>query len=296
MSRKILLLCNTSVFPTYYFTDYGVDCFPYYDGNVNMAIRLLRRLTIKNKFCRKNFWYGKWFRNLYLYDQVIIFAINDIGSIIDDVKIQYKGKKKLIVYFWDPVFRVKECLDYELNMWSFDMGDCKKYGLRYNSTFYFKSIREKYFDPNIVPKHTIYFTGLKKGRYEQLKYWEQSFAEFGFKTNFLLFEEQESRRVSFEENIQNLLNNAFLLDIVQHGQVGLTVRAMESIFFERKLLTTNTEIIKEDFYHPDNIFILGVDDISLLKAFLDRPYCNEQTSLYIEKFEFENWIKRFELT
>lgn len=85
-----------------------------------------------------------------------------------------------------------------------------------------------------------------------------------------------------------------LLDLSQRGQTALTLRAMEAIFFQRKLITNNAEVCKFDFYNPNNILVIDPDNIDKLKIveFIEgsfQPYSDE----YLSEFDYENWVKMF---
>ena len=59
-----------------------------------------------------------------------------------------------------------------------------------------------------------------------------------------------------------------ILDIPVKGQDGLTMRTFEVIGQRKKLITTNTSIVKYDFYNSNNILLLKEDNITDIKHFL----------------------------
>ena len=66
---------------------------------------------------------------------------------------------------------------------------------------------------------------------------------------------------------------------------------MEAVWFQKKLITNNPDVIHYDFYCPENVFILGQDKLSTLNAFIDAPY----RSLPIEvaqNYTAEAWLDR----
>ena len=83
-----------------------------------------------------------------------------------------------------------------------------------------------------------------------------------------------------------------ILEVNQKGQVGCTLRALEALFFRKKLITTNLNIQKEDFYNPENIFIYGKDDIRNLHKFVEKPY-DEQSDLFRDKRTIDAWFLKF---
>ena len=59
----------------------------------------------------------------------------------------------------------------------------------------------------------------------------------------------------YYEYLKQIENSRIICEVVQKGQSGLTVRALEALFFEKKLITNNESIIEFDFYDSNNIFI-----------------------------------------
>ena len=53
----------------------------------------------------------------------------------------------------------------------------------------------------------------------------------------------------------------------------------ESLVHEIKLITDCAWLKNYDFYHPDNIFILGEDEIESLPDFLNKPYIKVESSI-----------------
>lgn len=82
------------------------------------------------------------------------------------------------------------------------------------------------------------------------------------------------------------------ISINKDGQEGLTLRVMESIFFEKKLITNNKKIINYDFYTPENIYILddliNIDYLDIIK-FINTPFQKMEERI-IKKYTFEFWL------
>ena len=95
--------------------------------------------------------------------------------------------------------------------------------------------------------------------------------------------------MDFKDNLLASRKSKVLLDFVISEHKGLSLRTFEALGHDKKLITTNKEIAKYDFYHPNNIFILdnNFDDIP---AFLNKPYHHIEPKIK-EKYSFGNWIK-----
>ena len=94
----------------------------------------------------------------------------------------------------------------------------------------------------------------------------------GFVRNF-----ERLYKYFFDINLKSLSKEKMLaildatkavLDVPAEKQDGLTMRTFEVIGKGKKLITTNTSIVKYDFYNNDNIFLLGSDNLADVKRFL----------------------------
>ena len=104
------------------------------------------------------------------------------------------------------------------------------------------------------------------------------------KINFL------KKGISYEENICKMKDADVLVDFINGKHCGLSFRTFEAIGYDKKLITTNAEIKKYDFYNPNNIFVLNNDNLTELNEFLEKPY--EPLPIEIkQKYSFTNWIK-----
>ncbi|MBQ9103828.1 MAG: hypothetical protein IJY57_01925 [Clostridia bacterium] len=235
-------------------------------------------------------------------EKVIVF---DTFSAIPHIKKVLNKETQLYSYLWNTIYSFKGVLRSKLNklfskVYSFDSAEAKKYKLNYNSQFYFDQ-------PLSAPNNDgyVFFIGEDKGRAMEVvslaKYCEQNNISYDFTIvgNNLVSEKYSPVKVGdsfveYEEVLEKVRSDKCIaiLDLVRSGQVGLTIRAMEALFFGKKLITNNKSILYSKFYEKDNVFVLGLDDFSKLKEFLItpiKPY-NEQAKEY---YSFENWIERF---
>ena len=83
-----------------------------------------------------------------------------------------------------------------------------------------------------------------------------------------------------------------ILDIVQENQTGITIRPLEALFFHKKLITNNKNIVSYKFYCQNNIFIIGKDDINTLKEFMELPWLEIDKEVS-DFYTFPKWIERF---
>lgn len=99
--------------------------------------------------------------------------------------------------------------------------------------------------------------------------------------------------IPYERVIEYSMGAKCLLDIVQPGQTGLTMRALEAPMFGKKLITNNPSIVDEPFYHPANIYILGSEHDSgrTIREFLDTPPVEIDKEI-LDKYDITTWINK----
>lgn len=97
--------------------------------------------------------------------------------------------------------------------------------------------------------------------------------------------------ISFYDNIMCSRTSQILVDFIINEHQGLSFRTFEALGMNKKLITTNSEVKKYDFYHPDNIFIWSEHSSDGLKDFLERPYQPISPEIS-QQYAFSNWVKR----
>lgn len=218
---------------------------------------------------------------------------------------QLKDKtRNLIAYQWDGVEKFPSVKKY---IPLFDSFYCFESVPGVNSI---KQITNFYFDfdevmPDLsVPKHdppVLYFVGLDwEIRREKI----YRFINFANQKNLCLkfylqeFDKNPAKnpsinyiknRISFAENLERVQKADILLDFIDPRHTGLSIRFFEALRYRKKMITDNTDVQTYDFYHPQNIFILGVDDADSLVDFINSGYLQIDEQI-VQKYSFTNWI------
>ncbi|MBC2581549.1 hypothetical protein [Clostridium sp. DJ247] len=263
-----------------------------------LIFRFIRKIFFVLNLPFKDIWYGKWKSELEQFDAIILFDFFNV-EIINYINKKAKGKK-FIFWYWNPVsnsLNPKLIPKNSCEKWSFDKEDCLKYNMKYNTTFFFKDYKLD----NSEIEYDIFFIGKDKGRLTKLLNLQKKFDNLGLNTYFHIVNDRNNiynknfiykSPMEYEEVLKNISKSKAILDVVQDNQEGITLRTMEAIFFEKKLITTNKNIINYDFYHKNNIFILGIDNVNLLCNFVNSPY-HKISKEIVYNYDFEQWINRF---
>lgn len=94
---------------------------------------------------------------------------------------------------------------------------------------------------------------------------------------------------SGEEITKIIMDSRAVLDIQHPNQTGLTMRTIEMLGMNKKIITTNQSISNYDFYHQDNISIIDRNNVEIDLDFLKKPYKKIEDTIY-EKYSLEQWV------
>lgn len=225
-------------------------------------------------------------------------------------ELQKKSKARIILYLWDDVKRVKNFNDireYVSEVLSFDPIDAYKFGFRFLPLFYTNEFYpvecEKLLDiysamSNHSDRLHIVKMLYKKyskimqmsffintGRLAYIKCWIQNVKARESDGIRII-----SKPISKEKNKQYMDQSKSLLDIPFEGQIGLTIRTLEALGNQTKLITTNKSIRYYDFYDENNICILDKINPRLDEKFIKGSYEKNDSEMRM-KYSLESWCK-----
>lgn len=271
----------------------------------------------KNKFQKIENFFSKVFTGKNL-KKGYYFAIQDIKKMgrFDEVLIirpdflpnKYlssikKVADKFIAYYFDGTNRVprkKEIIGFFDEVYSYDKEDVKEFGFRFITNYIYDSSEVKlssdYLFFNISSNDDSYRFGLleKFAKHIKNKNWSYKFISYDptfykkYKGYNPLIEVVPS--VIFVDEAKELIKNSkILVEFQRDGQEGLSFRVFESLGFKKKLITTNKDIVNYDFYNPQNILVIDVDDINIPDEFVNSPYAEVNPAI-VEKYKVENWV------
>ncbi|WP_024293401.1 hypothetical protein [Lacrimispora indolis] len=274
-------------------------------AETNKVIRTFQRMLKRFGLWRIYLLFlGNWKLRLKECDECIIFDQAFSLSIVKIIR-QFNSNVNIHIYLWNPTFKdisiVKKLKKVSTftHVCSFDKSDCEKYGFTFSPMIYdFNAFKEK----AVKFEYDVIFVGYLKNRVNMLTEIYNQLKAADVKNYFYVLDNNNNTEtVPFELKkgyldyrvYRNLmLSSKAVLDIVQDGQIGLTIRTMETICFEKKLITNNKDIMNYDFYNSNNIFVIGVDSLDNLTSFINTPFekINEEI---IRKYNFVDWVKSF---
>jgi hypothetical protein len=267
-----------------------------YKKLLNFISKLILNKNLKKKWASE--FYANQIDDLEVFDYVFIISPDHLLS--TELEYVTSKAKKSIVYFWDSfklIDRYERTLPFFDVKFSFEPNDVKKHNMSLLTNFYFDTIvsnknsSDAYyignFDDRISTIEKINLLLLKSGLKPDI------YIKINSKTKVNKFSENINFITSFipfEENQQKIKESKIILDIHKNIQDGLTFRVFEAIGLNKKLITTNKDIVNYDFYNPNNIFVWDENVTEIPKDFLEKEYEKLSDEIY-KKYSLENWVK-----
>lgn len=213
--------------------------------------------------------------------------------------------RRVILFFWNPVTRYRfDALNPKVELWTYSEKDSREYKLKLNTQFYFDVLADETENcppPDSKAHPKVLFVGREKGRAEALSALQERLLTAGAEVEqHLVYRPSHFRgpahltekTVPYRAVVELIKRADIILDYSTDPEAGLSLRAMEALFWRKKLITNNTGILKADFYHPNNIFVLGKESRSLEEFFRCAPQPVEKTVR--DRYRLSNWLKRFD--
>lgn len=220
-----------------------------------------------------------------------------------------------IFYTWDSFTNHNHpttILQYFDRKFTFDSDDAQKFNIGFRPLFFLDSYHKMGAKSNDIIYDLLFLGTAHSDRYtisnkikewcysKQLKaycyYYMQGKLVYFYKKNFdKTFKTFDYKKLSFDSLNTNQINDLYkksnvILDINHPGQKGLTMRTFEALGMEKKMITTNSEIKKYNFYNPNNILVIDRNNILLDTNFFKNKYHPIDENLY-KKTSMEGWLQ-----
>lgn len=234
------------------------------------------------------------------FDYCIVFRAD---SLEDQLLSKLRSKsKKLIGYQWDGMNRypnVFSKLSFFDRFFCFDPNDSNEQ-INFITNFYFDKL------PSALSSEILwditYIGHYTDERFDLLEKIAKSLPhlKLNFKLNTSNYKNilkiKASKYVKYLDDVYDystLLEihnqSKAILDIKADEHSGLSFRIFEAMQFDKKLITTNSEIINYDLYNESNILILNTHNCNEIERFINNPYQSILPAIK-EKYSFTNWL------
>jgi len=226
---------------------------------------------------------------------------------------------RFILYLWDSVDNIPDCRrrmrEYD-RVLTFDPEDARTYGLVFRPLFYCNEFtKRKTVEQEGADVFTFDFAfigtahsdrpriagqlqrqcGQRGGRCYLNLYLPHILVFYYHKLLNPAYRHVHKEEINFTPMCSAEINAVYersrcILDVEHNKQHGLTIRTIEMIGLQKKLITTNAAIKQYDFYRPANICVIDRENPVLDVNFLKTSYEALPDEIY-EKYSIGKWIK-----
>ena len=266
-------------------------------------LKKLKKIKILGKFIEKI--YDKKIKNYYnelvekYLDIDYVLVIGEIGysqGFIDLVKKNNK-KVKFIKFIWDKMEQDK-IEEYKKNydiVYTFEKDDAAKYNLKWRPSFFLEY--------ESLEKNTdFYYLGRErdKERYIYVKKFFEYCIRNKLNYKILLYSQDKKKKekfithnkIKYSENIENIKKSKVTFEKNIINQKGLSLRSLECLAYNTKLITTNKDIINYDFYDENNIMVVEkAEDIENIDIDFFRVPYKKLSDNILYRYSFEGFIE-----
>lgn len=228
-------------------------------------------------------------------------------------KIKNREKIKFIMYQWDSMARypkIIEKMKYFDKVYTFELEDSLKYEKMVYLPFFYLPQYEKIKNENcdidflfigsnhsdrikilydiekIVKEYNLsYYFHIHNKFFSYLK-------QFLFNKDFKLMKKlgYTFKTLSQDEVFNYHKRSKIIIDIQAKGQKGPTLRILDSIVSNKKIISTNGSLREKDYYKEDSILIINREKVIIPKEFIDKNIETNKIERY-ENYNVKNWIK-----
>jgi hypothetical protein len=266
---------------------------------------------------KSGMWPSRWLRRYH--EHVIASARYEVPEIVLFIQVHQMGdlvakyreafaSARFVLYYWDSLktHDYRAFTRYFDKVFTFDRLDSSQVpGLEYLPLFFSDRFRRLRQGQELV--HDMSFVGVAvtTRRYDELvklRAWAKASGVSLFDyivVSPLLFARrllrgQLLRGVHFrslgEEGLLRVYGSSHsVLDLPNNVQSGYTMRTFESLGAHRKLITANRNIMDEDFYTPESVFVIGVHGEMPDRSFL---HAQSKFSPTVDLYSLRAWILR----
>ncbi|WP_314318829.1 capsular biosynthesis protein CpsH [Paucilactobacillus nenjiangensis] len=250
------------------------------------------------------------------YDYILIVRADMItNEILEKLRLKY-SKAKINLYLWDSfnnIVGIRSKLKFFDKIFTFDPVDAERSSsLIFRPLFFSESYSDRKKNQNEIFKYKLSFIGtIHSDRYGLVNQVRKQISENKndtftymflqskwiffvhkiFKKDFKNAKQSEFKTVSLNMSEVSKIESEseIILDVEHPKQTGLTMRTIEMLGMQKKLITTNVEVKKYDFYNPNNICVINRKRPLIDNNFLKSDYVPTPSKIY-DKYTLESWV------
>lgn len=276
MFRDIINLPNVQFFSGNMLSDKGAKK---YIEKVHTSKRLNKIVNIPFKSC----WYHQYYDSSILGDSesayFVFFESNKLSydyGFINYLRNKHKGSK--IIFFFTNIVKSSPInnfinefrKNYDLVITT-DINDSIKHKFTLHNSIYSNIGTPINYEEEI----DVFFVGIDKGRFDTLIEIAEYLTKNGLNIEFYINGVNNyigsnlkgvylNKKLNYSEVIDKVKKSKCLLELLQDGQSGTSLRTNEAVVYNKRLITNNYCIAEAQYYNDENIHIFkNIRDIEI---------------------------------
>ena len=229
-------------------------------------------------------------------DAVIIAEYTDPALILAVSRIVPKGVSRYI-WLWNhkgnkKIFanNLQAIHEHHFQVITYDELDAEQFGFGWHTQFFnIKPFQQSVSLQNNSFFYDFFFVGYAKNRVEEIERIHSMLSSY---TCYFVTIRTTSEYIPYKQYMEMAMQSRCIVEIVHSGDPSCTLRPLEAMSLRRKLLTNNPAVRKYSFYRPQNIFIIGQDDLVNLSAFLYSPF-EPLPAEIVDSYDVNSWVDIF---
>ena len=263
----------------------------------NLFERILREICFRLKILPHKIWYNKKIKR-FPADFIFVWDTLITKDFLEWIYNLFPNAQRNFIYF-NMVGKAKHLHPKEIpssfKIWTYDNYDSSLYGINfYQHSPFFKT----FIKPKQNIEYDVIFVGADKGRGDYLVNLDKKMQSLGLRTHFVIVatgrlskkKDYYQPSLPYGRVIELITKTKAILNVAMENQQGITLRDMESIFLNVKLLTTNKNIVNQDFYCPNNVYVVENLNLDNFLDFMKKPYIPVNQRIK-EKYTFDSFIR-----
>ncbi|MCH6435003.1 hypothetical protein [Escherichia coli] len=221
---------------------------------------------------------------------------------------------QVVLYLWDSLKNKKyisSLFEFCNRIYTFDYNDAKKFGFTFLPLFF--SVKPQEID-KIEKKKIIFIGSVHSTRFDiiskihniavsnninfkfnlyfpsRLIFWFSFLRKKSLRNDLL--DKVILKPLPYEFYLKEMQSAEFVLDVSHPKQSGLTMRTMEALAYNKKIITTNDNIRHYDFFDPNKHFILNDINEKNIIHFVNtsQKECSYSPST-INRYSISSWVR-----
>lgn len=173
---------------------------------------------------------------------------------------------------------------------TYDELDADRYNFKWHTQFFnIKPYLHLTSIQNNTFLYDFFFVGYAKNRVKEVERIYSMLSSYACK---FITVRTSSDYIPYSKYMEMAKQSRCIVEIVHTGDSSCTLRPLEAMSISRKLLTNNPAVCNYTFYRPQNIFILGQDNLNNLSDFLHSPF-ESLSSDIVDSYDVNSWVEIF---